>query len=166
MARKSKIQNHNSGIKPPSGPPAEGEYKVGPGRPPKEYQFKPGQSGNPKGAKRKPRSLIPDLKKIFERAFNQKVTVTQGERQRVITMWAAGMRQLAIQFAKGDRHARRDVFWIAERLGSDFLAAKESVRGNARPGSSGHPRRLCRSTNKPKTIRCTGPCTRTSGAAR
>ena len=37
-----------------------------------------------------------------------------------ITMWVAGMQQLAIQFAKGDRHARRDVFWFAERLGSIF----------------------------------------------
>jgi len=118
MARKSNKQNHNSDN--------VGEYKVGPGRPPLEYRFKPGQSGNPKGAKRKPLSLIPDLKQIFERAFNQKVTVTQGERERVITMWEAGMRQLSIQVAKGDRHARRDAFWIAERLGSEFLTAKKA----------------------------------------
>ena len=39
-------------------------------------------------------------------------TSTQGERQRLLTMWDAGMQQLAVQFAKGDRHARRDVFWI------------------------------------------------------
>jgi hypothetical protein len=52
--------------------------------------------------------------------------VTQGERQRLITMWGAGMEQLAVQFAKGDRHARRDVFWIAERLGSDFLTPKKA----------------------------------------
>ena len=75
-----------------SGPPAEEEYKVGPGRPPKERQFKQGQSGNPKGAKRKAPSLIPDLKEIFESAFNQTAKVTQGEREWVITMWAAGMR--------------------------------------------------------------------------
>lgn len=97
------------------------KYRVGPGRPPREYQWKPGQSGNPKGAKRKAQSLIPDLKNIFERAFNQKVTVTEGERERVLTMWAAGMQQLSVQFAMGDRHARRDVFWIAERLGADFV---------------------------------------------
>ena len=133
MARKSTIQNHRSDNKPdmrnnvfPSGPPAEEEYKVGPGRPPKEHQFKPGQSGNPKGAKRKAPSLIPDLKELFERAFNQKVKVTQGERERVITMWGAGMQQLSVQFAKGDRHARRDAFWIAERLGSEFLTPKKA----------------------------------------
>jgi hypothetical protein len=102
------------------------EYVVGPGRPPREYQFKPGQSGNPKGAKRRPPSLMPDLKKLFEAAFNQKARVTQGDRERVITMWAAGMQQLSIQFAKGDRHARRDAFWIAERFGSDFLGSKNA----------------------------------------
>src|ERR1700731_2109923 len=126
MARKSKIQNHGSDNKPgkrsdafPSGPPAKEEYKVGPGRPPKEHQFKPGQSGNPKGAKRKAPSLIPGLREIFERAFNQKAKVTQGERARVITMWTAGLQQLSILFAKGDRYARRDAFWIAEKLGSE-----------------------------------------------
>jgi Family of unknown function (DUF5681) len=108
---------------------AEQEYKVGPGRPPKEHQFKPGQSGNPKGRKRKEPSLIPDLKDLFENAFNQKVTVTQGERQRLLTMWGAGMQQLAVQFAKGDRHARRDVFWIAERLGAESLTATKALDG-------------------------------------
>jgi len=129
----SNIQNHNSDNKSdmhnntfPSGPPADEKYKVGPGRPPKEHQFKPGQSGNPKGAKRKARSLLPDLKEIFEHAFNRKVKVTQGERERVITMWGAGMQQLSVQFGKGDRHARRDAFWIAERLGSEFLTPKKA----------------------------------------
>jgi hypothetical protein len=42
----------------------EEEYKVGPGRPPKEHRFKPGVSGNPKGGKRKPPSLLPDLKRF------------------------------------------------------------------------------------------------------
>ena len=131
MARKSKIQNHGQDTRSylhnnASEPPAEDEYKVGPGRPPKEHQFKPGQSGNPKGAKRKVPSLIPDLKEIFESAFNQTAKVTQGERERFITMWAAGMRQLSFQFAKGDRHARRDAFWIAERLGSEFLTPKKA----------------------------------------
>jgi hypothetical protein len=133
MARKSKIQKHVSANKPdmrsnvlPSKPPAEENYKVGPGRPPKEYQFRPGQSGNPKGAKRKAPQPLPDLKELFERAFSQKVKVTQGERERVITMWGAGMQQLAVRFAKGDRHARRDAFWIAERLGTEFLTPKNA----------------------------------------
>ena len=134
MARKSKTKKHGSGDRPemrdnasPSAAPVEEEYKVGPGRPPKEYWFKPGQSGNPKGAKRKKPSLIPDLKELLQRAFNQKVKVTQGERQRLITMWDAGMQQLAVQFAKGDRNARRDAFWIIEKLGPEFLTPKKAL---------------------------------------
>jgi Family of unknown function (DUF5681) len=131
--RKSKIQRHGSENKADmrnnitsSAPPEEEEYKVGPGRPPKEYQFKPGQSGNPKGAKRKRRSLIPELKEEFERVFGQKLKVTQGDRQRFITRWVAGLEQLSIQFAKGDRHARRDVLYFAERLGVDLLTSTKA----------------------------------------
>jgi hypothetical protein len=52
------------------------KYKVGPGRPPKEHQFKPGQSGNPKGAKRKPPSLLPDLKRSAGcRTLNARIVV-------------------------------------------------------------------------------------------
>ena len=126
MARKSKTQKHCSVNKPdmrnnisPSAPPAEEEYRVGPGRPPKEYTWKPGQSGNPKGAEK--RSLVPKLKEQFERVFSQKLKVTQGDRQRFITRWVAGLEQLSVQFAKGDRHARRDVFYFAEKLGIDLL---------------------------------------------
>jgi DNA modification methylase len=133
MARKSKIGKHGSGDgpetrdnAPASVPPAEEEYRVGPGRPPKEHRWKPGQSGNPKGAKRKKRSLIPELKEEFERVFSQKLKVTQGDRQRLITRWVAGLEQLSIQFAKGDRHARRDVFYFAEKLGVDLLTSAKS----------------------------------------
>jgi hypothetical protein len=100
------------------------EYRVGPGRPPKEYQFKPGQSGNPKGARRKPRSIAPDLKALFERALNRKVTLRQGEQEKIITKAAAGIEQLANQFAKGDRHARRDIFALAATLGVELVAGQ------------------------------------------
>ena len=128
MAHGEKNKKRSSGGKPDkcnnfsaSAPPAEEEYRVGPGRPPKEHQWKPGQSGNPKGAKRKKRSLIPELKEQFERVFSQKLKVTQGDRQRFITRWVAGLEQLSIQFAKGDRHAHRDVLYFAEKLGVDLL---------------------------------------------
>jgi hypothetical protein len=98
------------------------EYRVGPGRPPKEHQFKPGQSGNPKGARRKPRSIAPDLKAIFERALGAKVTLRQGEQEKLITKAAAGIEQLVNQFAKGDRHARRDLLALAATLGVDLVA--------------------------------------------
>ena len=104
--------------------PSDQDYRVGPGRPPKEYQFRPGQSGNPRGARRKPRSIAPDLKALFEHALNAKVTLRQGEQEKIITKAAAGIEQLVNQFAKGDRHARRDLFALAERLGVDLVAGQ------------------------------------------
>jgi hypothetical protein len=100
------------------------EYRVGPGRPPKEYQFKPGQSGNPKGARRKPTSIALDLKDLFERALSGKVTLRQGEQEKITTKAAAGIEQLVNQFAKGDRHARRDLLALAARLGVDLVAGQ------------------------------------------
>jgi len=38
-----------------------------------------------------------------------------------------GLEQLGNQFAKGDRHARRDVFMFAEKLGVDLLAGARST---------------------------------------
>ena len=93
--------------------PPDQEYRVGPGRPPKEYQFKPGQSGNPKGARRKSTSIELDLKALFERALSGKVTLRQGEQEKIITKAAAGIEQLVHQFAKGDRYARRDLLALA-----------------------------------------------------
>jgi len=101
--------------------PPDPEYRVGPGRPPKEYQFRPGQSGNPKGARRKPRSIAPDLKALFEHALSGKVTLRQGEQEKIITKAAAGVEQLVNQFAKGDRHARRDLLALAARLGVNLV---------------------------------------------
>jgi hypothetical protein len=58
---------------------------------------------------------------LFERALSEKVTLRQGEREKIITKAAAGIEQLVNQFAKGDRHARRDLLALAERLGVDLL---------------------------------------------
>ena len=97
-------------------------YRVGPGRPPREFQFKPGQSGNPKGAKRKPPSAAAELKNRLERALQRKVKVRQGSTEKVVTLGEAGIEQLVSQFAKGDRHARRDLIVLAEKLGVDLAA--------------------------------------------
>jgi len=107
----------------PSQPPGE-DYKVGPGRPPKEFQFKPGQSGNPKGARRKARSIAPDLKALLEGALNKKAKLRQGESERITTMAAAGIEQLVNQFAKGDWHARRDLIVLAGKLGVNLTAGQ------------------------------------------
>src|SRR5262245_53484552 len=81
------------------------------------YRFKPGKSGNPKGAKRKEPSIALDLKLALERALNKTVKLKQGEKERIVTMAVAGIEQLVAQFAKGDRHARRDVIALADKLG-------------------------------------------------
>jgi uncharacterized protein DUF5681 len=96
------------------------EYKVGPGRPPKEFRFQKGISGNPKGRKPKPPPIAPDLKAALERALNEKVPLRQGERTLLLSKAEAGILQLVNQFAKGDRHARRDLLQLADRLGIDL----------------------------------------------
>jgi len=109
----------------------DAENRVGPGRPPKEHQFKPGQSGNPNGAKPKPRSILMSFKKLFEDALNRKVTLANAEKRSALTKFEIGMEQLANQFAKGDRHARREVFAIADKLGVDLLADQKKNYENA-----------------------------------
>jgi len=103
------------------------DYKVGPGRPPKEYQFKPGQSGNPKGAKRKPKSVAPDLKAALEQALSKPIKLKQGEKERIVSMAVAGIEQLVVQFAKGNPHARRDLFAVADKLRVDLLAGQQQA---------------------------------------
>jgi hypothetical protein len=124
------------------------EYRVGPGRPPKEYQFKPGQSGNPKGAKRKSRPIALDLKMALERALNTRVQVKQGDREQTTTMAEAGMKQLVAQFGSGDRHARSDVFALADRLGVDLTAGQtkaieEVLASNNQPILDAYVDRQC-----------------------
>ena len=108
-------------------PSDEDTYKVGPGFPPNEHKWKEGcPSPNPKGRPKKAPSMKPEIKKIFEDALNEKVHVTKADKKITLTRLAMGFELLAIQFAKGDRHARRDVFTYAAILGVD-LQAKEVI---------------------------------------
>jgi len=111
------------------------DYRVGPGRPPKEFQFKPGKSGNPKGAKRKPPSIATDLKYQLERALSGKIKLRQGSREKIVTYAAAGIEQLVNQFAKGDRHARRDLIVLAEKLGVNLVAGQADAIQQALVGA-------------------------------
>jgi hypothetical protein len=110
-------------------------YRVGPGFPPREHQFKPGHSGNPDGARKRPPSIAPDLKALLQAALSKKVTLTIGDKERVLTKAAAGIEQLVDQFARGDRYARRDLFDLADKLGLDLgassRAALEELAGKA-----------------------------------
>src|SRR5439155_12830803 len=89
--------NSGGGVTASSPATSTEEYKVGPRRPPKEYQFKPGQSGNPKGRKRKAPSLLPDFKRLFDRAMSEEVTITQNDKKMILTKAQAGFKQLANQ---------------------------------------------------------------------
>jgi len=108
--------------------PADPEYKVGPGKPPKEHQWKKGgPSPYPKGRPRKDASALPDAKKIFEEAVNKKFKIKNGDKEVFLTRLALGIDQLLNQFAKGDRHARRDVMEMAEKLGVDLPGQKGRI---------------------------------------
>jgi hypothetical protein len=102
-------------------------YLVGYGSPPRKTQFKPGQSGNPTGARRKAALLAPDVKALLELALNRKTKMRHGEREMIVTKAAAGIDRLVNEFAKGDRHARRDLFALAEKLGVDLTGHVHAV---------------------------------------
>src|SRR6516164_165324 len=80
-----------------------------------------------RAANRNRPSLLPDLKLLFQKALSEKVTVKQGDREHTLTMAEAGIKQLVAQYAKGDRHARRDVVIYAEKLGIDLIAAHRNT---------------------------------------
>jgi hypothetical protein len=111
----------------PANPAPDDGYKVGPGRPPREHQWPPGVSGNRKGAKRKAPNLAPDLKKLLAQVLERKITITQGERKRTFTLFAAGIEQLVKQYVKGDRHARKELFELAEKVGLDLLGIQKKA---------------------------------------
>jgi Family of unknown function (DUF5681) len=110
---------------PKSDSPDGDAYKVGPGFPPNEHKWKPGcPSPYPKGRPRKVPSVNPDCKKILEDALFGKVEIKQGDKKVFMTRVTVVLQQLVNQAAKGDRHARRDLFRYAAELGVD-LQAKE-----------------------------------------
>ena len=98
-------------------------HQVGPGHPPRNTRWKKGgPSPNPRGRPRKDRTMLPDVKKVFEQALNKKISVVRGDRQVLMTRLEIGFEQLLNQFAKGDRYARRDLMGYADKLGVDLLA--------------------------------------------
>jgi predicted nucleic acid-binding protein len=107
------------------GKPTSKSDDVGYRRPPKKFRFKPGRSGNPKGINRKALSLAADLRALLQRALNTKTR--HGEHEQIVTKAAAGIEKLVTQFAAGDRHARRDLVAMAEKLGLDLTAGQHGA---------------------------------------
>jgi hypothetical protein len=64
--------------------------------------------------------MFADVKRLFEDALKQKVLLTRNGRRVYLAKVELGFEQLANQFAKGDRHARRDVLTYSEQLGIDL----------------------------------------------
>jgi hypothetical protein len=113
--------------------PAPDDSTVGPGRPPKATRWKKGgPSPNPKGRPRKD-SMFADVKRLFEGALNQKVPLTRNGRRVYLAKLQLGLEQLANQFAKGDRYARRDVFTYSEQLGIDLTGKAEALKETLAP---------------------------------
>jgi hypothetical protein len=138
------------------------DYRVGPGRPPMETRWKKGDpSPNPKGRPRNNAALTPDVKKLFEDALNRKVPLTRNGRQTALAKLELGFEQLANQFAKGDRHARRDVFTYAAQLGVDFTgkaqALKEALAPNYQEILDAYSRRRQPATERQEDERVLAP---------
>jgi hypothetical protein len=66
------------------------------------------------------------VKKLFEEALNKKFKLKKGDKDVFLTRTALGIDQLLNQFAKGDRHARRDLMDMAEKFGVDLLAGQKA----------------------------------------
>ena len=138
------------------------DYRIGPGRPPMETRWKKGNpSPNPKGRPRNNAALTPDVKKLFEDALNRKVSLTRNGRQMALAKLELGFEQLASQFAKGDRHARRDVFTYAAQLGVDFTgkaqALKEALAPNYQEILDAYSRRRQPATERQEDERVLAP---------
>jgi hypothetical protein len=99
-------------------------YEVGFKRPPTAFKFPKGVSGNPEGKRKRPKA--PNLRTDLQRALNQ--TIRSGRQQKTLSRGAAGIEHLVDQWAKGDRHARRDLILLCDRLGVD-LADREVLEG-------------------------------------
>lgn len=88
----------------------------------RDTRFKKGQSGNPNGRPRKKSGQSEvSIGSILLEELGRKATVTVDGRKQKKTASYIGIRTLVAQFAKGDRHARHDVFDLAQRTGIDVL---------------------------------------------
>ena len=75
-----------------------------------------GREGNPEGTRKSPKA--PNLRTDLQRALNQ--TIRSGGQQKTVSKAAAGIERLVDQWAKGDRHARRDLILLCDKLGIDL----------------------------------------------
>jgi hypothetical protein len=97
-------------------------YDVGYKRPPAAFRFRKGVSGNPEGKRN--RAKVPNLDTHLRVALARPETIRSGKHRKTYTKGKAGIVQLVDQWAKGDRHARRDLILLSKELGVDLIDRK------------------------------------------
>jgi hypothetical protein len=87
------------------------EYTVGYGRPPVGSRFEKGQSGNPMGRPRGKKNL----KTLLDQALNEKISVNENGRRKMISKAQAGMKHVANRVASGDPKITLKILEIYDR---------------------------------------------------
>ena len=99
------------------------DYEVGHGKPPKEHRFPKNTSGNPRGAPSKRKRTQVDLAGIL----NEPVKVRTGGKERNMSPFEAGFRQLARRALDNDLRAILKFVKICEEYG--IIAPPSGVMG-------------------------------------
>ena len=86
-------------------------YDVGYKKPPKTGQFQPGQSGNPNGRPSGTKNLATDL----QEELSAKITVVEGNNEKIISKQRALIKALSSKALKGDIRAMNILIRMIER---------------------------------------------------
>ncbi len=100
-----------------------GDYDVGYGKPPKEHQFPKETSGNPKGRPKSGKSGSSDISALL----NEPVKVKSGGKERDMSPFEAGLRQLARKALSKNLRAILKFIRICEEYG--VIAPPPAVTG-------------------------------------
>src|SRR5262245_17518328 len=92
-----------------------GDYLVGYGKPPVATRFKPGQSGNPRGRPKGHRNF----RTVVDEMLNERVTIREGDRRRVVTKREALIRSHINNALRGDWKAVISVINIDSRIADE-----------------------------------------------
>lgn len=108
--------NDGAAASPPNKPAAaakQANYQVGYKRPPVQTRFKPGQSGNPKG---RPKGT-PNHRSTVDKVMNEKVSVREGDKIRLVTKFEAMLQAQTNKGMKGDARGAEMVINVMAKTG-------------------------------------------------